>query len=1403
MAEVESSRVPAAGASSRARTRRCCCFAGQEERAGCLSTVLFLWIIPLFGDANRKTAVGDAIGQEDLCELPRTDASEHLQPTFSSAWAKYLKIAWSRNPDAAELPVAERNWVLRKVAAVVLGRSVLVTAGLVKLLNSTLQFSFPLLLNGILRYLEEGGFFGAYKDATWPGILLAVLLASVMAVKAVTENNYFHMVYRGGWKLRSSITTAVYDKALRLSAASRQQKSIGQIVNLMQIDASKLEMFVGQLHVFWDGIYQIVGYMALLIHFIGASAIVGLVLMILAMPVQGKIMKRLFKLNASMVKITDSRVKLTNECLQGIQGVKMYGWEESFIRVIGSFRKQEHSQLTRIAYLRAFSRAYMGAVPAFVAAISMVTYAFTGGNINASILFTALTTFGQLRFPLMFYPMALAQYVQAKVSLTRVSEFLIMDEVSATQPEGGNTSNGASSPETPIVLRDLTVAWGVGKRAEEEAKDDASKQAPATETKADPEQTRCISDPVLKSVNLTVARGELVAIVGAVGSGKSSLCNALLNEMHVVDGSVAVSGSIAYSAQTAWILNASIEDNITFGTPVDRERYRATIRACQLTHDMEILEDGDQTMIGERGINLSGGQKQRVSVARAAYSNRDIIIFDDPMSALDPEVAHALFRECIKGMLAGKTRILVTNSVDILSECDRIVVLDSNMEGDSIGRIREQGTFDELVQAGLDFANLIEELGADEAEGSAAAAAGESEDVQRQQQTGNETKNDAKARDGRASSEVQITSRSHGSASRDSRTGSELSDKKGKKTPKKLMNEEERNRGAVKCSIYFSYLIASGGFCWFAFVYFWFIVREASQVFNTAWIGVWTADHTYENQTMLFYTMGLIVIAFVSAFFAFLRSALLALLAVRASSSMHDKLLRSVLKAPTASFFDVTPTGRIISRFSKDINTMDEQLGNFLDFFLFCSLYVLFTFGAIIFATPWFAAAALPILFIYIYTINYFRPVYRESKRLESVARSPVYAHFSETLGGLITIRAFKDADRFIKSNMKLVDESIRSYYVMKSADRWLSLRLELIGCVVCFLAALLAVLHGRSSSYASIAGVSLTYAISVTGLLNWTVRSFVQVEAGMNCVERVLFYTNHIPHESETGTEPPADWPRTGDVEIRNLNMRYRKDTQLVLKDVSFTVKSGHRIGLVGRTGSGKSSLMLAIMRLVEPEVGDAGNATGPIMIDGLDTMSVPLSSLRKQVGIIPQNPTLFSGTVRSNLDPFNEKEDAELWRCLELCELKSQVVTMGGLDGAVSEYGENMSQGQRQLLCLGRALLMNCRVLLLDEATSSIDLQTDAIVQRTIRENFTDCTILTIAHRLETVIDNDKILVLDDGRVMEYDEPYALLQNQDSLFASIVSEMGESALQRLSGLARNASEARREGAEGKGHDS
>jgi ATP-binding cassette, subfamily C (CFTR/MRP), member 1 len=962
-----------------------------EADAWFLSQLFFVWQQPLFRRAATLHKQGKGIEFDDLIPLLSVDESHNVGKTFEEAWKKQVELERQQSlqqqkTTTDDSPLEGKKTIvdlknskafgttkIRKALLAVMGWR-FIFAGVVKAVNTALQFSFPLLLNAILSFIEETQA-GNFSEADpwyerYRGYWLSALLFVFMASKAITETRYFHMVNRCGWEARSAVSVAVYNKSLRMSSAERASTTLGEIVNLMQVDASKIEMFVPQFHVLWDGAFQIIGYMTILYTLIGWPCFAGLIIMIFAGPVQGIVMKKLFGLTHAIVKYTDARVESTNEALQGIQNVKIQTWEEQFLESITKQRAEELKYLKSSSYLRGFSRAYMGALPGIVAVTSFVVYAlaFSGAEISASILFSALVAFEQLRFPLLFYPMALAQLVQAQVSASRVEVFLDLEEIGTRDSIGEGEYNRNPSADGSIEIQDAEVYWRnpripidfPEKDANSSVGDDTS-AADTTKSLAESSDTESASEgqtmqkPVLRNINLKVEKGELCAVVGRVASGKSTLCSAVLNETFLEKGKITLNGSVAYAAQTPWILNATVRENVIFGLPYDENKYNSVIKACQLKHDLSILSDGDETEIGERGINLSGGQKARISVARAAYRSlchSDVIILDDPLSALDPEVAKKLFQECIVELMAGKTRLLVTNQIPFLSQCDTVVALRK-------GEILEQGkTADLLADSSSEVNRLLKKS-------------------------------------------------SSGKSSKKEKMGLEEVKKEHLVIPeaetqtKNLVSKEERNVGAVSLSVYLNYLKAGGGYCMFVGVYFFFVLSAVNSLATTSWISFWTSDASYQKNSQAFYLGIYALFTITLAIFTFFRAYFLAQFGVRASEQLHRNLLDSILRAPQ-SFFDTTPLGRIISRFSKDLYSIDLELVDYFDFFLFTTLNVIVALGTILFVTPWFGVAIVPLGFFYFRFLNYFRDVSRETKRLDSITRSPVYAFFSEVRNGIV-----------------------------------------------------------------------------------------------------------------------------------------------------------------------------------------------------------------------------------------------------------------------------------------------------------------------------------------------------------------------------------------------------------------
>ena len=906
-----------------------------------------------------------------------------------------------------------------------------------------------------------------------------------------------------------------------------------------------------------------------------------------------------------------------------------------------------------------------------------------------------------------------------------------------------------------------------------------------------PPERKPAAEPVvvewrLEDVSLEVGAGSLTMIVGDVGTGKSSMISALSGSMRHEAGRRLVGGAggdggdpkIAVVTQVPWILNDTLRNNVLFGLEYDGPRYEEAIRAAQLLPDLEILNGGDMTEIGERGVTLSGGQKQRVSIARCIYADADIVLLDDPLSAVDAHVGARLFEEVISsetGCLRGKTRVLVTNALPYLPKADHIVVMRKLMraaaEGDDGagelmssygGAISEQGSFEGLVSSGLEFSELM-----------------------RTHNVRDTDEDDRRSQDGDGSSEgsdvdVSVTKASGGAAASREELG-------------RITGEETREVGAVSGKVYWEYAKAmggettAGGILAVSLVLLSFSIDYGTRAFMDYWLTFWTEDRFHldrDHESKHYYLQIYILLFLVSSVFTYYRSVVLYSFTVRAARNLHEELMARVIRLPM-SFFDTTPSGRVINRFGKDTQSNDTEIGGVLIQALGCFFNIITTFVLISIASPWFVVAIPEILIVYAFIQRFYIPGSRELQRIQSVSLSPIYSNFSETLNGIPVIRAYRTSRYFTRKNDRFVYDNARAYLTQTLVAMWLSLQLDVLGAVVLLLTAVF-VVHGDVDP--GLAGLALVYALDVTKFMKFGTQMASQMEIKMNSVERVVqYYDLDVEADEDTppgsraivaaelasfargaegggaGARPDArgpedyesliaSWPSRGEIVLRDVCMRYRPELPVVLKSLSLRIGAGERIGVVGRTGSGKSSILQALMRTVEIE-------SGSITIDGVDISRLGLKDLRRKIGIIPQDPILFSGTLRRNVDPFGHFEDHELVRAIRDAGLTGVL-----LDDEVSDSGSNLSVGQRQLVCLARALVSRCRILLLDEATASVDYETDAKIQRAIVANFIEAgdrrsTVISIAHRLNTVLDHDRVLVMEDGAAVEFDDPHRLL--------------------------------------------
>ncbi|XP_059617015.1 multidrug resistance-associated protein 1 isoform X2 [Phlebotomus argentipes] len=1316
-----------------------------ELSASFLSRMFFAWFDPLAWRGFRKP-----LENSDLWNMKPEDSAREVMPLFAKYWNKTLaKVAEKNAPtppkatfskDSASVnftkPKAKKNASILPAIVKAFGPTFLFGA-MLKFIQDILTFVSPQVLRLLINFVGTSNDENPEED--WKGIFYALLLFIVAGMQTLFLAQYFNRMFFVGLRIRTALISAIYRKALVMSNSARKESTVGEIVNLMAVDAQRFMDLTAYINMIWSAPLQIALALYFLWDILGPSVLAGLAVMIILIPVNSVIANKVKTLQIRQMKNKDERVKLMNEVLSGIKVLKLYAWEPSFEDQVLKIRTKEVQVLKEQAYLNAGTSFIWSCAPFLVALITFATYVLVdeANVLDASTAFVSLSLFNILRFPLSMLPMLISNMVQTSVSVKRINKFMNSEELDPTNVQQDPKDDAA------LVIENGQFSWGG-------------------------------DETVLRDINMRVEREKVVAVVGTVGSGKSSLVSAYLGELEKLQGRVVTNGRIAYVSQQAWIQNATLQDNIIFGKDMDRKRYERVIEACALKPDIEMLPGGDQTEIGEKGINLSGGQKQRVSLARAVYNDADVYFLDDPLSAVDSHVGKHIFEQVVgkSGMLAKKTRLLVTHGITYLPDVDYIYVLKD-------GEISEAGAYQELLNKKGAFAEfLIQHLQENTSE--------ESEKFDElKQQLESSVAGDEELR-GKLQRAISQRSRSesqsetgsvHDSPSRKNSDASSDTSALRRRTPdkkdgnqkekEKLIEQEKSETGSVKWEVYKHYLRSIGTLLSLTTIFL-NMVFQGFSIGSNVWLARWSTDPNAGNDTgtrdMYLGVYGALGAGQAIAFYFGVLSIILGTL--NATILMHEALLSNILRLPS-KFFDTTPLGRILARFSSDVNTMDMTLPYNLRSWLINFFRVLATLVVISISTPLFVAVIIPIGLLYYFVQRFYVATSRQLKRLESVSRSPIYSHFGESITGAQTIRAYGVQDRFIGESEDKVDFNQVCYFPSIIANRWLAVRLEMVGNLIILFAAMFAVL-GRDSTDEGSVGLSVSYALQITQTLNWLVRMTSDVETNIVAVERIKEYAEtkqEAPWELPNATVP-KNWPEVGTVEFRDFQVRYREGLELVLRGITFVVDGGQKVGIVGRTGAGKSSLTLSLFRIIE-------SAGGSILIDGQDISKLGLHTLRSRLTIIPQDPVLFSGSLRMNLDPFNSHTDDEVWRALEHAHLRAFVKGLtAGLNHEVSEGGENLSVGQRQLVCLARALLRKTKVLVLDEATAAVDLETDDLIQRTIRTEFKDCTVLTIAHRLNTIMDSDKVIVLDRGHITEFSSPSELLQDRKSAFYSMAKD-------------------------------
>eukprot|EP00056_Hartaetosiga_gracilis_P007440 m.108366 g.108366 ORF g.108366 m.108366 type:complete len:1405 (-) comp12705_c0_seq1:157-4371(-) len=1312
------------------------------------SKISFGWVTSMISTARKRD-----LGLGDVDELPKDLGVEASLAAFDGAWKKEVE---QKGEDGASLAI-----VLIKVF-----KRQILSAFALNMLAFIFAIVTPLaFLRNLIKYGSQ------MEEDIGLGVGLAIGLFLSDALRSACIQNYWFYCLKYAVRMRAIVFALVYRKSLELRDLGGY--SVGELVNVTTNDSQR---------VFEAGLYSIfivvagisgVTVMVITSLLLGPAAIAGLAVFFLMIPIQIYFSKRSGALRRVAIHETDRRVRLMNELLTCIKLIKMYAWEKPFANKIGRIRDKEKRALQTAGYLQSVTISLVPVLPAVASVVTFLIQAYFGDGMSADDVFTVLALYNVLRFSLAVLPMGVKARAEAKIGMQRLRNFILLKDDRNKLKEPQNEDVAIEFTNTTISWPPLNVRTdktNSNKKINLERKRSKKQQQPQSEqatsaSSGDKSSKRQVhqDNVVLHNVNLTLEKGQLVGVCGSVGSGKSSLLSTLLGQTKVNEGSACVRGSIAYVSQQAWIQSDTLKNNILFGNKMDRSRYDEAIRCCSLTRDLEVLPAGEMTEIGERGINVSGGQKQRIALARAVFADHDVYLLDDPLSAVDAHVGKSIFEHCIQRQLEEKTVLLVTHQLQYLPHCDRVCFVD--------GETVHIGTHKGLLEENKAYQQLIAKHHQDDMEDDDVDV----DDTDMDNEGTNAKMNVVEESDVNNSG-VIISNKKKSS---EGQPGSEKSDGT-------LISKEAMAKGSVSFSTYMSYAKSGGGVLLFLFMLLLFAIAMFGKAYSDFYLAIWIkagdgnetagiydrgdpSDNPDINNYALVF--GLIVLGILVV--QFIKGGMFTFLCLRASTRLHQQLFSKVTKAPMY-FFDTTPTGRILNRFSKDLDEIDVRLLFQLEQFLQNLLLIVATIALIAYIFPYFLIAFVPIAVVFLFLVAYSRPAQRQTKRLDHITRSPLISQISATLQGMHTIAAFGKQNTFQREFFRRLDKNSKCFFSFYLSSRWFAFRLDYTTAAITFCVAIISVaLHGRVSP--SLLGAAITFALSLGGITQYTTRLSAEVESRFTSAERIISYIKSTPVEEDFDKKPPPNlphnWPNNGEIEFKDVEVCYRPGLPAVLKGVNLHIHKNEKIGIVGRTGAGKSTIAMVLFRMMDL-------SKGKIIIDGVDTSSMGTNFLRSKLSIIPQDPVLFVGTIRYNVDPFGEYEDAEIWHALEQAHVKPFVSSLEqGLESEVVENGENFSVGERQLLCMARALLRNSKVLVMDEATAAIDTKTDSLIQETIREAFKDCTVLTIAHRLNTIMDSDRILVMDNGEVAEFDHPQILLHRDDSIFADMLESTGVAA--------------------------
>ncbi|KAI2474192.1 ATP-binding cassette sub-family C member 4 [Diabrotica virgifera virgifera] len=1351
-----------------------------RETAGILSIMFFGFTIPTF-----RTGMKKQIGVEDVYNTLRSDRSEYLGDRLEKNWNRELELVKQNKKEKPSLfkAVVRTFWLEYLLIGIIAAVS-----------DIGIRSFQPSMLGGVLDY---------YTPGSKKSKLEAYFYGSGMVIMSLTSsilmNQYMTNAAHAGMKVRSSVCALIYRKATRLSRTALGDTPAGKVVNLLSNDVARFDFASMMIHQLWIGPVSTIPVIYFLYQRAQLPGIAGILVILIMSPLQATSAKLATKFRKMTALRTDERIRLMDEVILGIQVIKMYAWEIPFQKVIGLARKAEIKIIKKNSYIRALFMT-LGMVTTKLALFAtLVTITLTGGEITAAKVFVLISYFNMLSMTLTgILTRGIAEIAEMFTSIARLQKFLENDEYKYDQNKISSDPNENS--KSMLSLKNIYAKW------------DAS-----------------LSDCVLNDITLELNKGKLLGVIGPVGAGKSSLLQTLLGELDIDKGSINANGTYSYASQEPWIFSSTIRQNILFGADYDRKRYKEVIRVCALERDLEQFKDRDMTVVGDKGASLSGGQKARINLARAVYREKDIYLLDDPLSAVDIHVSKVLYDECINGFLKNKTRVLVTHQVHYLKNASHIIILNN-------GRIEGEGSFNDLANSD----NLYAQLLTKEPEIT------EEEKVKQIEFARQVSRQSRKSRKSSMTSIISEKTIVEG-LMEDSDEDSE--DEENTKKLEMRDMQEESSKGKVLGSLLLRYF-RTGANCFNVFLILsLYVLVQVSSSMVDYFLSIWTniedertsasillesnssstlledisttiASNNINSTVVLadfpstipsttlsdaalntlnttvklepqawiqfpawtteecLYIYGILIS--ISILMTLGRSFSFYSLVMSCSRNLHQILFKGVIYAKMR-FFDTNPSGRVLNRFAKDIGSVDESIPRVL---LDGGQMILQIFGSLILvgvANPYAIAMALILAIAAFFLRNIYLKTSKNLKRVEGILKSPVFTHLSATLQGLPTIRALR-TEKILQAEF----DKIQNYHISAGFMNFTcgaAFGISLSMCSNIFIAVLIFSILTFDKAMGltgGTVGLAVSQASTLTGMIQMAMRMTADISNQMMSVERVLEYEQLPPEPQPKNPKPlPKNWPSSGKIDFQNVKLQYFEGGPTIIKDLSLNVKATEKVGIVGRTGAGKSSLIAALFRLA--------NVEGKIAIDDIDTRDIYLRDLRSKISIIPQDPVLFSGTLRYNLDPFEEYSDEQLYKVLDEVELKDPNNIINRLENRVMDRGSNYSVGQRQLICLARAIIRNNRILMLDEATANVDPQTDALIQKTIRTKFANCTVLTVAHRLNTIMDSDKVLVMDQGTAAEFDHPHLLLQNSNGIFSKMVEDTGPGTCEQLKTVAKN----------------